>query len=47
VHDQQVFDEIADLMNTQPGQTLDWLKPNQAFKQYMDAIAQSRGATLH
>jgi IS30 family transposase len=47
VHDQQAIDAIADLMNTWPRQTLDWLTPNQAFKRYMDTIEQSRRATIH
>jgi IS30 family transposase len=47
VHDQQALKEIAHLMNTRPRQTPDWLTPNQAFKQCMDAIEQSRGTTIH
>jgi IS30 family transposase len=46
VHDQQALKEIAHLMNTRPRQTLDWLTPNQAFKQCMDVIGQLRGAAI-
>ena len=35
VHDQEVLDSIADLMNNRPRQTLDWRSPYQAFAQCM------------
>jgi IS30 family transposase len=47
VHDQDALDSIADLMNNRPRQTLGWLSPYQAFKQFMDAILDKTSATLH
>lgn len=47
VHDQDALDAIADLLNNRPRQTLDWRSPYQAFAQFMQAIAQSKHATIH
>ncbi len=47
IHDQDALDSIADLMNNRPGQTLGWKSPYQAFQQFMQAIAQRQGATIH
>lgn len=47
VHEQDALDAIADLLNNRPRQTLDWRSPYQAFAQFMQAIAQSKHATIH
>lgn len=47
IHDQDALDSIADLMNNRPRQTLGWKSPYQAFQQFMQAIAQRQGATIH
>jgi len=45
VHNQRAFDPIADPMNKQPRQTLDWLTPYQGFKQFKYAIEQRLDAS--
>lgn len=47
VHDQDALDSIADMMNNRPRETLGWKSPYQAFQQFMQAIAQRQGVTIH
>ena len=47
VHDQDMLDSIADLMNNRPRQTLDWNSPYQTFRQFMRDIQQAKTATIH
>lgn len=47
VHDQDALDSIADLMNNRPRKTLDWRSPYQAFREFMRAIDEQQGTTIH
>lgn len=40
IHDQQALDAIADWLNNRPRQTLNWRRPNQAFRDLMHGFAE-------
>ena len=47
IHDQDTLDSIADLMNKRPRQMQGWKSPYQGLQQFLQAIEQRRGATMH
>ena len=47
IYDQDALDSIADLMNNRPRQTLDWHSPAQAFRKFMQTIAEQQTAVIH
>lgn len=47
VHDQQALDSIADMMNNRLREILEWKLLYQAFQQFMQAVEQRQGATIH
>jgi transposase, IS30 family len=46
VHDQQVLDSMADLLNNRPHETLDWRTPIQVFRELMTVAAENTDATI-